>query len=288
MSEDFQLWGSGRRTIPPRPEFPEIYPENDERHWYDLEFAGWNVRKESLPNSPGDGSAGKRSGLHPSPGRPSLYGRVRPLHARRGRAVRHHARDPALLLGSGRRVGSRRQCHPGQAGSHRTEPRGARGRHGTFPSRVSRRHPPHRKQPRTGNRRLQVCPRLDRPGRLGSISTSVAQVRRTCGRRRGLLHRQSHSRLLGLFRAALGHGHGAGEDRPAHGTPRYGRHEPRHGTDLPRDARLDRSFRAAAAGYHLRRRFAGPAGRQPGGSENGVGKTSCASPAAPRRRACGA
>jgi ABC-type sugar transport system substrate-binding protein/AraC-like DNA-binding protein len=60
MSEDFQLWGSGRRAIPPRPEFPELYPETDERHWYDLEFAGWNVRKELLPRSPGDGSAGKR------------------------------------------------------------------------------------------------------------------------------------------------------------------------------------------------------------------------------------
>jgi ABC-type sugar transport system substrate-binding protein/AraC-like DNA-binding protein len=60
MHDEIQLWGSRRRDIPPRPEFPEIYPETDERHWWDLEFAGWNVRKESLPGSPGDGPAGKR------------------------------------------------------------------------------------------------------------------------------------------------------------------------------------------------------------------------------------
>jgi ABC-type sugar transport system substrate-binding protein/AraC-like DNA-binding protein len=61
MKDDIQLWGSRRRDVPPRPEFPEIYPETDERHWWDLEFAGWNVRKERLPGSPGDGPAGKKA-----------------------------------------------------------------------------------------------------------------------------------------------------------------------------------------------------------------------------------
>jgi ABC-type sugar transport system substrate-binding protein/AraC-like DNA-binding protein len=60
MKDDIQLWGSRRRDVPPRPEFPEIYPETDERHWWDLEFPGWNVRKERLPVSPGDGPAGKK------------------------------------------------------------------------------------------------------------------------------------------------------------------------------------------------------------------------------------
>jgi ABC-type sugar transport system substrate-binding protein/AraC-like DNA-binding protein len=60
MNDDIQLWGSRRRDIPPRPEFTEIYPETDERHWYDLEYALWNVRKERQPLSPGDGPAGKR------------------------------------------------------------------------------------------------------------------------------------------------------------------------------------------------------------------------------------
>jgi ABC-type sugar transport system substrate-binding protein/AraC-like DNA-binding protein len=70
---DIQLWGSRRRDIPPRPEFPELYPESDERHWWDLEFAGWNVRKERLPGSPSDGPAGKRVVcIHGLPGHPYM------------------------------------------------------------------------------------------------------------------------------------------------------------------------------------------------------------------------
>jgi ABC-type sugar transport system substrate-binding protein/AraC-like DNA-binding protein len=60
MGGAIQIWGSGRRIPPPRPEFPEIYPEIDERHWYDLEYVGWNSAKEPLPVSPGDGPVGKR------------------------------------------------------------------------------------------------------------------------------------------------------------------------------------------------------------------------------------
>jgi ABC-type sugar transport system substrate-binding protein/AraC-like DNA-binding protein len=60
MDNDIILWGSGTRRVPPRPEFPERYPEIDERHWHDLEFAGWSRDREPQPVSPGDGPAGKR------------------------------------------------------------------------------------------------------------------------------------------------------------------------------------------------------------------------------------
>ena len=60
MDKDIRLWGSRRRSAPARPEFPELYPETDERHWYDLEYAGWGQAKAGLPPSPRDGPAGKR------------------------------------------------------------------------------------------------------------------------------------------------------------------------------------------------------------------------------------
>ncbi len=47
------------KTIPPRPEDPKAFPEDDARHWYDLEYAGWNQEKIHLPTSPGDGPRGK-------------------------------------------------------------------------------------------------------------------------------------------------------------------------------------------------------------------------------------
>jgi ABC-type sugar transport system substrate-binding protein/AraC-like DNA-binding protein len=60
MNDEIRLWGSRRRSAPSRPEFPELYPETDERHWYDLEYAGWGVAKVNLPASPRNGPAGKR------------------------------------------------------------------------------------------------------------------------------------------------------------------------------------------------------------------------------------
>jgi ribose transport system substrate-binding protein len=47
------------KPIPPRPDNPEDYAEDDARHWYDLEYAGWNLEKVNLPGSPGDGARGK-------------------------------------------------------------------------------------------------------------------------------------------------------------------------------------------------------------------------------------
>jgi len=64
------FWQTGRREIPPRPDNPRDYPPEDERHWFDLEYAGWLVRKEPQPVSPADGPKGKNiialvAGDHP-------------------------------------------------------------------------------------------------------------------------------------------------------------------------------------------------------------------------------
>jgi ABC-type sugar transport system substrate-binding protein len=58
------------KKIPPRPDRPEDYPEEDHRHWYDMEYSGWNVDKLPMPESPSDGAAGKHvvallPGSHP-------------------------------------------------------------------------------------------------------------------------------------------------------------------------------------------------------------------------------
>jgi len=64
------FWQTGVQQIPPRPDNPGDYPEDDDRHWYDYEYAGWHVRKLNLPESPADGPKGKTivallSGVHP-------------------------------------------------------------------------------------------------------------------------------------------------------------------------------------------------------------------------------
>ena len=63
-------WNTRPKEIPPRPRNPLQFPRTDARHWYDQEYAGWNVQKCGIPDSPGDGSRGKRvaflrPGLHP-------------------------------------------------------------------------------------------------------------------------------------------------------------------------------------------------------------------------------
>ncbi len=57
-------------AIPDRPADPKSLPETDKGHWWDIEFAGWKVDKEPMPESPGDGPHGKRvvllkAGDHP-------------------------------------------------------------------------------------------------------------------------------------------------------------------------------------------------------------------------------
>jgi len=58
------------KTIPPRPEDPKLLPETDKGHWWDIEYAGWEVEKSPMPESPRDGSRNKRvvllkAGDHP-------------------------------------------------------------------------------------------------------------------------------------------------------------------------------------------------------------------------------
>ena len=53
------LWDISQKRIPPRPEDPAGFPEEDPRHWYDYEFAGWGVEKVNIPESTGDGAQGK-------------------------------------------------------------------------------------------------------------------------------------------------------------------------------------------------------------------------------------
>lgn len=72
FSEDRLLifWNSRLKDIPPRPRHPDQFPDNDARRWYDMEYAGWGVRKDEIPESPCDGPHGKRiaflqPGLHP-------------------------------------------------------------------------------------------------------------------------------------------------------------------------------------------------------------------------------
>ncbi len=52
-------WNILTREIPPRPSNPAQFPENDEKHWYDFEFSGWNVDKYQPIQSQTDGSKGK-------------------------------------------------------------------------------------------------------------------------------------------------------------------------------------------------------------------------------------
>ncbi|MDF1567553.1 MAG: helix-turn-helix domain-containing protein [Spirochaetaceae bacterium] len=64
------FWHTGIKAIPRRPDNPEAYPEDDARHWYDLEYAGWLVEKMPMPESPMDGPKGKKvaailPGWHP-------------------------------------------------------------------------------------------------------------------------------------------------------------------------------------------------------------------------------
>ena len=53
------LWVTEQKPVPPRPEDPKSFPEDNFKHWYDMEYAGWNVKKINMPVSPGDGPKGK-------------------------------------------------------------------------------------------------------------------------------------------------------------------------------------------------------------------------------------
>ena len=48
------------RKVPARPADPNKLAETDPLHWYDMEWAGWNVTPTNMPKSPGDGAIGKK------------------------------------------------------------------------------------------------------------------------------------------------------------------------------------------------------------------------------------
>jgi ribose transport system substrate-binding protein len=48
------------RKVPTRPADPNKLAESDPLHWYDMEWAGWNVTPTNLPKSPADGAIGKK------------------------------------------------------------------------------------------------------------------------------------------------------------------------------------------------------------------------------------
>jgi len=48
------------RAVPTRPADPAALPETDPLHWYDMEWAGWNVKQTNLPKSPANGAIGKK------------------------------------------------------------------------------------------------------------------------------------------------------------------------------------------------------------------------------------
>ena len=54
------VWNEERKIIPLRPADPESLPETDPLHWYDFEYAGWDVQGRDVPPSDADGAKGKR------------------------------------------------------------------------------------------------------------------------------------------------------------------------------------------------------------------------------------
>ncbi|HUW40418.1 MAG TPA: sugar ABC transporter substrate-binding protein [Rectinemataceae bacterium] len=48
------------RPCPVRPANPAALPETNPLHWFDMEWAGYNVTPTNIPPSPGDGAIGKR------------------------------------------------------------------------------------------------------------------------------------------------------------------------------------------------------------------------------------
>ena len=66
----FVQWNRETKKVPPRPQGVEAFDKWDERHWYDMEYAGWGVVKLEMPASTADGASGKRvitvlPGQHP-------------------------------------------------------------------------------------------------------------------------------------------------------------------------------------------------------------------------------
>ncbi|MBF9014856.1 MULTISPECIES: substrate-binding domain-containing protein [unclassified Oceanispirochaeta] len=53
------LWGATEKEIPSPPEKGAVLTPQDSKYWYDTEYAGWNIEKINIPDSPRDGASGK-------------------------------------------------------------------------------------------------------------------------------------------------------------------------------------------------------------------------------------
>ncbi len=53
-------WNEETVRVPQKPDPSISYPEDDERHWWDMEWGIWKVEKENIPESRADGAKGKR------------------------------------------------------------------------------------------------------------------------------------------------------------------------------------------------------------------------------------
>lgn len=53
-------WDPVQKVIPKRPENPGDFAKDDSRHWWDNEYAGWNVQRKPQITSKADGAKGKR------------------------------------------------------------------------------------------------------------------------------------------------------------------------------------------------------------------------------------
>lgn len=64
------LWGNADKVVPQAPDSRENLTEESASYWHDLEYAGWDVEKTNIPESPRNGARGKRvvyiqPGTHP-------------------------------------------------------------------------------------------------------------------------------------------------------------------------------------------------------------------------------
>ena len=183
-------WNTRPKEIPPRPRNPLQFPPTDARHWYDQEYAGWRVQKCGIPDSPGNGSRGKRVAfLSPDC---TLLCRVRggPREDRRARGS--HRQHP---------YGHDDDGEPGRAGPPRPggtpRPRDSGSHklgcmHPMGPAAPCPRRARDREQLHPQRRGLSVCPGLVRARTTGASTACWLGASPTSGPPGRIRHRAPH------------------------------------------------------------------------------------------------